>query len=67
MLLRKSGRRDRAIETKADVGLLALLIWLLPIVLILKSDKTNGTEKPFWLVAVLFVSWLAPLGEKRRS
>ena len=52
--------------------LLTLFIWFLPIVLILGSDKTNGAEKLFWLLAVIFVSWfawifyvlLAPLGEK---
>ncbi len=38
---------------------LVILIWLLPIVLILKSRKTSGAEKLFWLVAVLFVSWFA--------
>jgi len=61
------------LEALAGAGLLALVIWLLPIVLILRSDKTNGAEKLFWLLAVLFVSWfawifyalLAPLGEKR--
>ena len=53
--------------------LLSLFIWLLPIVLIARSDKTGGAEKLVWLWAVLFVSWfawifyalLAPLGEKR--
>jgi uncharacterized protein with PQ loop repeat len=53
--------------------LLALFVWLLPIVLILRSKKTNGAEKLFWILAVIFVSWfawiiyilLAPLGEKR--
>jgi hypothetical protein len=45
---------------------------LLPIFLILKSNKTSGAEKLFWLLAVLFVSWfawifymlLAPIGNK---
>jgi uncharacterized protein with PQ loop repeat len=53
--------------------LLTLVIWLLPIVLILRSDKTGGVEKLFWLLAVIFVSWfawifyalLAPLGGER--
>ncbi|RLJ17963.1 hypothetical protein DJ030_13265 [bacterium endosymbiont of Escarpia laminata] len=39
--------------------LIALFIWFLPIVLILRSDKTSGMEKLFWLLAVLFVSWFA--------
>ncbi|MET0092602.1 MAG: hypothetical protein ABW120_03645 [Sedimenticola sp.] len=51
---------------------LFLLIWLLPIILILKSDKTSGGEKLLWLLAVLFISWfawifyllLAPIGSK---
>jgi hypothetical protein len=56
------------------VGALALaaLFWLLPILLILRSEKTNGAEKLFWVLAVLFVSWfawivyvlLAPIGGK---
>jgi len=70
-------RNDRSgntlLETVAGAGLLALVSWLLPIVLILRSDKTNGAEKLFWLLEVSFVSWfawifyalLAPLGEKR--
>jgi uncharacterized protein with PQ loop repeat len=53
----------------------AVLIWLLPILLILRSQKTNGAEKLFWLLAVLFVSWfawifyvlLAPIGDKRSA
>ena len=52
---------------------LAVFIWLLPIVLILGSQKTNGAEKLFWILAVLFVSWfawiayalLAPIGGNR--
>jgi uncharacterized protein with PQ loop repeat len=59
------------------LGLTALLIsvfiWFLPIILILRSKKTNGVEKLLWILAVIFVSWfawilyllLAPLGERR--
>ncbi|MET0102900.1 MAG: hypothetical protein ABW078_14295 [Sedimenticola sp.] len=51
---------------------LFLLIWLLPIILILKSNKTSGGEKLIWLLAVLFISWfawifyllLAPIGSR---
>ena len=39
--------------------LLSLFIWVLPIVLIIGSKKTNGAEKLFWVLAVLFVSWFA--------
>ncbi|MCU7809495.1 MAG: hypothetical protein KZQ73_16745 [Candidatus Thiodiazotropha sp. (ex Semelilucina semeliformis)] len=54
------------------IGALVLVafIWFLPILLILRSQKTNGAEKLFWTLAVIFVSWfawilyalLAPLG-----
>ncbi|KRT59952.1 hypothetical protein [endosymbiont of Ridgeia piscesae] len=68
------------IQTLLGFGLAALFgalfIWLLPIVLILRSDKTAGVEKLLWLLVVLFVSWFAwilyalfaPLGpiDKRR-
>jgi uncharacterized protein with PQ loop repeat len=55
--------------------LMTLFIWLLPIVLILRSDKTSGWEKLLWLCAVLFVSWfawiayalLAPLEGKKQT
>jgi hypothetical protein len=59
------------------LGFTALLIsgfiWLLPIILILGSKKTNGAEKLLWILAVVFVSWfawilyllLAPLGGER--
>ncbi len=54
--------------------LLTLFIWFLPILLILRSKKTNGAEKLFWLLAVVFVSWfawilyalLAPLGGEQQ-
>jgi hypothetical protein len=39
--------------------LLSLFIWLLPIVLIVRSEKTGGAEKLLWVLAVLFVSWFA--------
>ncbi|MBT3012983.1 MAG: hypothetical protein KUF77_02000 [Candidatus Thiodiazotropha sp. (ex Lucina aurantia)] len=55
--------------------LVAGFIWFLPILLILRSRKTNGAEKLFWILAVVFVSWfawilyllLAPLGERKGS
>lgn len=65
------------LETILGLGvgalLLSLLIWFLPILLIVRSDKTGGAEKLVWVLAVLFVSWfawilyalLAPIGEKR--
>ena len=51
------------IETLLGLGagalLLTLFIWFLPILLILRSNKTNGAEKLFWFLAVVFVSWFA--------
>lgn len=38
---------------------IAIFIWFLPILLILRSDKTRGLEKMLWILAVLFVSWFA--------
>jgi hypothetical protein len=64
------------VETLLGLGvgtlLIVLVIWLLPIILILTSNKTSGAEKLFWLLAVVFVSWfawilymlLAPVGER---
>ena len=54
--------------------LFSLFIWFLPIVLIMSSDKTDGAEKMFWILAVVFVSWFAwilyalfaPLGGEKR-
>lgn len=36
-----------------------LFIWLLPIVIILCSDKTTGGEKLAWILAIVFLSWFA--------
>ena len=65
------------LETILGLGigslLLVLIIWFLPLVLILRSDKTSGMEKVAWVLLLLFFSWfswilyllLAPLGEKQ--
>jgi len=34
-------------------------IWLLPIVIIIASNRTTGGEKAAWVLAVIFVSWFA--------
>ena len=34
-----------------------ILIWLLPAILIGRSDKTRGGEKAAWIVAVVCISW----------
>jgi hypothetical protein len=35
------------------------LIWLFPILVILSSEETSGTEKLAWILAVIFISWFA--------
>jgi len=52
---------------------LAVFIWLLPILVIMSSRKTSGSEKLAWILAVIFISWfawifymlLAPIKKKR--
>ncbi len=39
--------------------LLAVLIWMLPILLIAASSRTEGKEKVAWILAVIFISWFA--------
>jgi len=34
-------------------------VWLLPIFIIIGSSKTTGSEKIAWLLAVIFISWIA--------
>ncbi|NGP52473.1 hypothetical protein [Thioalkalivibrio sp. XN8] len=34
-------------------------IWLLPIIIIVGSNRTTGGEKAAWVLAVIFVSWFA--------
>lgn len=36
-----------------------LVIWFLPILIILYSDKTTGGEKLAWILAIVFFSWFA--------
>lgn len=44
----------------ALIGILfCIVIWLLPIVLIALSDKTDGKEKVAWILAVIFITWFA--------
>lgn len=35
------------------------IIWFLPILIILCSDKTTGGEKLAWILAIVFLSWFA--------
>lgn len=36
-----------------------LIVWLLPIVIILFSDRTTGGEKLAWILLIVFFSWFA--------
>jgi threonine/homoserine/homoserine lactone efflux protein len=36
-----------------------LFIWFLPILIIATSDKTTGSEKLAWILAIVFLSWFA--------
>jgi len=36
-----------------------LILWLLPIVIILFSDRTSGGEKLAWILLIVFFSWFA--------
>jgi hypothetical protein len=39
--------------------LLIVLFWFIPLFVILFSRKTSGSEKLGWILAMLFISWLA--------
>jgi hypothetical protein len=48
----------------SGLGMLALIaatgfLWVLPILIIITSNKTTGGEKVAWVLAVLFISWFA--------
>jgi hypothetical protein len=48
----------------SDLSVLIVLaavgfVWLLPILVIVSSGKTTGSEKLAWVIAVIFVSWFA--------
>ncbi|NGF56685.1 hypothetical protein G5B00_09170 [Parapedobacter sp. SGR-10] len=34
-------------------------LWFLPILVIISSRKTTGSEKLAWVLAVIFISWFA--------
>lgn len=36
-----------------------VFVWLLPIIIIIGSNRTTGGEKAAWVLAVIFVSWFA--------
>jgi len=48
----------------SDLGVLIIIaaigfIWVLPILIIISSNKTTVGEKFAWVLAVIFVSWFA--------
>lgn len=48
----------------SGLGMLAVIaatgfLWVLPILIIISSNKTTGGEKLAWVLAVLFISWFA--------
>jgi hypothetical protein len=48
----------------SDFSVLVILgligfIWILPILIIISSSKTTGSEKLAWVLAVIFISWFA--------
>lgn len=51
-------------ELILGLGILGILfmvcfIWVLPILVIAFSNKTTGSEKLAWILAVIFISWFA--------
>jgi hypothetical protein len=51
------------VETLLGLGigviLLIAVVWLLPVIFILASDKTTGLEKLLWVILILFFSWFS--------
>jgi hypothetical protein len=48
----------------SDLGVLIIFaaigfVWLLPVLIIISSGKTTGSEKLAWVLAVISVSWFA--------
>lgn len=41
------------------VMIVCVFIWLLPILFIAGSDRTDGKEKFAWILAVIFITWFA--------
>jgi hypothetical protein len=39
--------------------LMFFLIWLIPIILVAISNRTQGGEKIAWVLLIIFVSWIA--------
>lgn len=39
--------------------LMFFVIWITPIILVTKSNRTQGGEKIAWILLISFVSWVA--------
>jgi hypothetical protein len=39
--------------------LMFFMVWITPIILVAKSNRTQGGEKAAWILLIIFVSWLA--------
>ncbi|MFC4698763.1 PLDc N-terminal domain-containing protein [Glaciecola siphonariae] len=39
--------------------MLGAVVWLIPLIVILSSNRTSGGEKAAWILAVIFISWFA--------
>lgn len=37
----------------------SVLVWLYPLYLVGRSDKTSGVLKLMWIVLAIFISWIA--------
>jgi hypothetical protein len=50
-------------ETVLGLGafgiLLFAIVWWLPVILILRSNKTSGVEKLVWVLLIFFLSWFS--------
>jgi len=49
---------DSAVTSLLILAIIAL-VWLIPLMSILFSRKTTGSEKLAWVLAVIFISWFA--------
>jgi len=36
-----------------------MLLWIIPVVAITRSHRTEGGKKAAWVIAVIFISWFA--------
>ena len=45
------------------IGLILILtiglFWVIPLVMLIKSNRTSGGTKMLWVLAYVFVAWLA--------